>query len=927
MTYTAFSLNGTWQIGYQVDKYLSERLPEFKGETIVGAVPGYWEDMTDKFCKAEFYRTLRTNPAYGFFEYPITHYCPDMFLPNIPGNFFYSRTFLCENVNVPAALHFDGVKDSVAVWMNGEYLGRHEGFSTEFDINIPEGLIKEGENTVVLSVSNHTLDGFEGGGISDGFSRSCVVSLASRAACEYSGGIWGDVELRVYNSPLRDVVILVSEDLGSITVKPECVDEISFGWEICDEDKVLKQGSACGDFIVETGGLEYWSPEDPRLYVLKLKCGEAVLERRFGVRRLTVDGVHFRLNGIPYYLRGVCEHFYYPETVNACHDIAYYREVIKKFKELGFNYIRFHTAVPAEEYMQAADELGILMHIESPSNTAFEEWLDIVRVGRRHTSTVIYCCGNELQLCDNFLEHLRRCADEVHAQTDSLFSPMSALRGLEYAFDNEPELCGELVKDPLPHNPRRFAFADEFCDLYNSYTNAHHSYSSMSCDIAAVDSWSEVYKKPRLSHEICIDGTYADLSLKDRYRDTRIGKYSRMHESIGRHLEEKGLLKKAPLYFKNSCEWQRRNRKYCFEAVRRGENIAGYDFLGPIDTHWHTLGYDVGMMNEFYELKPGESVRNVRMYNSDTVLLTDLGRKSNFASGDMLSCNICASCYCVDVLDDAYLNIRLTMDGQTIHRRRRCIGKIEGGKTTWLSELNIVLPEVAKPREMKLYVSLDAENGFAENEWELYLYPRVENYDEGDAAVVNGITENDLVASMEEGKKLVSFGSAPFNSNPMSFKIALAGRTDGNLATVIASHPIFDDLPNGGFCGWQFESLMEGGKALIMESDRVPYEPIVEVASSYKNAIRQAALVEFNMLNGKFLVCSFNFSENDPAARWLKKRILDYVNGEEFKPRHTISEEDLRSLIGFGAVSSIGNSNFAINPNDPATANSLKNKG
>jgi hypothetical protein len=132
MIYTAFSLNGTWKMAYQEDKYLSERLPEFKGATIADAVPGYWEDMTDKFCKAEFYRTLRTNPAYGFFEYPITHYCPDMFLPNILGNFFYSRTFLCENINAPAALHFGGVKDSVAVWLNGAFLGTLKELLTSF---------------------------------------------------------------------------------------------------------------------------------------------------------------------------------------------------------------------------------------------------------------------------------------------------------------------------------------------------------------------------------------------------------------------------------------------------------------------------------------------------------------------------------------------------------------------------------------------------------------------------------------------------------------------------------------------------------------------------------------------------------------------------------------------------------------------------
>ena len=35
-----------------------------------------------------------------------------------------------------------------------------------------------------------------------------------------------------------------------------------------------------------------------------------------------------------------------------------------------------------------------------------------------------------------------------------------------------------------------------------------------------------------------------------------------MFSSIEKHLESKGVLHKAPLYFKNSSEWQRRIRKY-----------------------------------------------------------------------------------------------------------------------------------------------------------------------------------------------------------------------------------------------------------------------------------------------------------------------------------------------------------------------------
>ena len=907
MLYSALSLNGAWRMDYSEEKYTSEALPEVKGSLVENAVPAYWEDMTESFQKTSFFRNLRINPEYGIQRYPIADTCPDMALPNIMGNFFYKRTFACEGIEKNATLYFGGVMNAASVWLNGRFLGRHEGYSAPFELEIPDGLIVDGENTVVLSVSNHRLEGFDG---------QMVSGITSRAACEWSGGITDSVELRVYSSPLRDATILISEDCGSAEVRIEATDKASFEWEVLDGEKTVKCGVADGDFSFDTDGLEYWSPENSKLYTLRVICGDATIERSFGVRRLTVDGVHFRLNGEPYYLRGICEHCYYPETVQPTHDIDFYRNVIKKIKELGFNYIRFHTYIPTEEYMQAADELGILMHVESPNNTTYEEWKRIVAFCRRHTSTVIYCCGNELQLYDDFLDHLHKCADFVHENTDSLFSPMSALRGLEYAFSNEPDKMDEVVKEPMSHNPRRFEYAKTFCDLYNSYTLGHHSYFSTSCDIKKVDSWSEFYNKPRLSHEICIDGTYTDLSLKERYKGTRIGK-TEMFSSLEEHLESKGMLDRAPLYFKNSCEWQRRARKYCFETVRRGENIAGYDFLGPIDTHWHTFGYDVGMMNEFYEMKPGETVKNVLRYNSPTVLLTDLGRRSNFESGESLNCKILTSCYGVKSLEDACLTVCLEMGGKVIKRERIDVSGVEGGKISELCSFEAVLPVVENPAEMTLSVTLDAANCNTENEWELYLYPKteaVENY--GDLVVASRMGEDELIRHLEEGRDVVIFGAEPFQSNYLTFKIALAGRTSGNLATVINDHPILKGLPHDGFCSWQFEGLMEDGRAVILESDRVPFEPIIEVVSSHKNVIRQAALFEYEALNGRLIVCGFHFRESDVAARWMKNQIINYALSERFAPKQKIDREGLSSLIHGRVVKGAENTNFAFNPND-----------
>ena len=906
MIYTGFSLNGSWEMGYQPEEYKDELLPQPKPkwEEVKDCVPGYWEDMKNKFQYAEFYRKLKINPEYGFQSYPIAGTAPDMALPNIQGTFFYKRSFDCNALTGENTLYFEGVQNTASVWLNDKFLGRHEGYSTPFEIEIPKDLLKQEDNVIVLSVSNHRLLGF---------ANMPVSGLTSRAANECTGGITGKIELRTYHTPIRDVYIEISKDTKKIMVSLNKTQDKDFTWQVVDDANVLKEGKANADFSFDTTGLELWSPEKPKQYILKISCDGYVFEEKFGVRSLQVDGVHFKLNGNPYYLRGVCEHCYFPETIHPNHDYKYYRSMVKSFKSLGFNFIRFHTFVPEEEYMRAADELGMLIQVECPNNSTVKHWQDIVEFCRRHTSVVIYCCGNELHLNEPFIEHLNKCADIVHARTDSLFSPMSALRGVEYIF--EKSCLDDVVKEPFEHNPKRFAVLNKFCDLYNSYTNAQNSYNSTKCDPALVDSWSSAYSKPRLSHEICIDGTYTNLEIKDRYKNLRVGQID-MFDSLERHLTEKGVIHKAPTYFKNSSEWQRRVRKYCFETTRMSENLAGYDFLGPIDTHWHTFGYDVGMMNEFYELKPGETIRNVLMYNSPTVILNDLAKKSNFYANEEVKVGFYTSHYGVKDLKNAQLNIRLIGDDGVLVKKSVNIDSIANGHVSHIYDFEFSVPGVNKPTAVKLYATLECDELFTENEWELYLFPEAQEVCKEGLVVADKLTGDQLRDLLSQGKKVVLFGHEPFASLPTTFRISLAGRTSDNLATVIDDHEILKDIPNEGFCGWQFAELMEGGKAVCFNDDSIAFEPIIEVVSSHKFVVKQSALFEINALGGKLLVCSFNFKENDACANWLKSNIIKYAKSENFNPKVTVTEEQLESLMLKDFKKAVKNENMAFNPND-----------
>lgn len=912
---THYSLNGLWQVDYLADQpYSSEEEPQLSlnSESVTSCpVPGYWEDLDELFRTTALYTKLRYNPLYTLQKYPQNGYCPDMALPNPIACLIYQKQFVLETLpDGESELFIGGAQNTVSAWINGQYLGKHEGYSTSFGFSIPTEALHLGENRVTLAVSNFRLKGYR---------ERPVSGLTSRAANECTGGIYGDVELRVYVDGLKDVWVTTSEDSSSFTVHTTGAEHCrktlviqKSGEVVCETE--IAQGKT--DITLSSESYDKWFPETPNLYTVTVKTDHQTVSCRFGIRRLTVDGLHLRLNGKPFYFRGSCEHCYQPKTVHPTRDKTYYRMVIRKLKEFGFNAIRFHTWVPPYEYMEAADELGIVMEIESPNNTTFAEWHHIVRFCRHHAAVAMYSTGNELQIDFQYEDHLRACAKLVHQETDSLFSPMSAMRGIEYCFADDDEV----VPEPILHNPKRLAVVDEFCDVYNSYSLGDTSYSSSKGTQPILDQNNSIYKKPLLSHEICIQGTYIDLSLEERYRGSRIGQTSFM-SSVRAHLEEKGLIEKAPLYYRNSAAWQRLLRKHCFETVRRCKTFSGYDFLGDIDTHWHTFGYCVGMMNEFYELKPGETVENILRYNGETVLLADLPSCVNVKMGQMVEIPLFVSHY-GENLSKPTLNIRVSGNGKVIVRKRILTSEIGCGDCKELYRLKFRIPSYVKPTTLRLDVSLSGGNTDCENTWNLYAFPKTsapssKTLCERDVVVKQDINTQELYSLLQKGKSVVVFGVGPFSSSSVSFQISLAGRTVGHLATVISDHPLMEDFPHEGYCGKQFESMLNESKAVVLDGlEALPHSPILDIASAYKNAHREAMLFEYRVDRGKLLVCTLNLKEDDPAAVFLKNRILSYAAGDTFVPLQQITLAQL-SVLCQDTVSFLEtNSNQAMNQND-----------
>ena len=905
--YDRVELGGKWEMAYQPYPYEVVDYPQFKGVEVPCAVPGYWEDMVPAFRAAGMKDEFRINPLYERQRFPITGWASDTTLPNIYGCFFYRRIVELDREGA-AVLAFEGVRNQVHLWVNGTFVAFRAGFSTPFELAVPNGVLRKGANEILLAVSNNPNLGY----------CDYVSGLTTRSTFRSTGGVNGRLELRFPKNALGDVYVTTAADLKTFTV--HVAGGVPFAYDISDGEKTMAKGRANGDFTLPTEGYAFWTPESPKRYTLTLATPQGSYSQKFGIRRLAAEGERLLLNGEPVYLRGVTEHCYFAKTLHLPRDLGYYRMITAKRKELGFNFVRFHTFVPPVEYLEATDELGMAVHIESPNFVPEPEFAAIIAFARRHPSVVIYCTGNETRI-DRIAEaYLRDVAEMVHERTDSLFSPMSAMRGVEYALMSGKD---PVVAKPFRHNAERMARIAPFCDLFTSYQLGLTSYESLNKGTSAdLDSWGDVYLgKPRTSHEICIDSSYIDFGLEKLYPpDSPILKTGLFSEPR-RMLAEKGLLDRADAYFRNSCEWMRRIRKFAFEKLRAANRMVGYDFLGDINTHWHTFGYSVGMMDEFYRLKPGETVENVLRYNSAAVLLSNLGSDFNVTAGETKKVALSISNY-GGAIGVAKVSARLCEadGGKCVWSGDFEAGAVANGGVSPLVDFEVGVPASDDARKYILRAAVSGGAKAIANEWELYAFPKVSAKPApSNVKVVSEIGEEELAAALANGERVLLLGAGPFRSLPTTYRIGMAGRTSGSYATLIKpGHPALDGFPHDGFCGWQFRRLMEGGRAVQLEAG-VPFDPVIDIASAVKFPIRQAGLFEYRVGKGRLLVCSFAFRESYPAAKWLRARLVDYAAGERFEPAQELSPEQLHAVIAAPLLSGAQNQNRARNPGDPSS--------
>ena len=112
--------------------------------------------------------------------------------------------------------------------------------------------------------------------------------------------------------------------------------------------------------------LRLWSPEEPHLYDLEITAGEDRAESYFAMRKFSLGrdarGIpRFMLNGRPYFMNGVLDQGYWPQSLMTPPDDRAMVLDIRRMKRLGFNMLRKHVKVECDRWYYHCDRLGMLV--------------------------------------------------------------------------------------------------------------------------------------------------------------------------------------------------------------------------------------------------------------------------------------------------------------------------------------------------------------------------------------------------------------------------------------------------------------------------------------------------------------------------------------------------------------------------------------
>lgn len=333
------------------------------------------------------------------------------------GIVWYQRDFVAHpKAGKRYFLNFGAVNYKAEVFLNGRLIGLHEGGFTPFEFEISDKIL-DGDNFIVIKTDN---------------TRYAENVPAENFDWWNYGGITRDVVLAEMNETyINDYSLQLTSDMKSITgyvqlKGMQLAQEVTVQiMEANLQIKIPTNANGRATFIFPIKNIEYWAPENPQLYTIKILANTDTATDRMGFRTIETKGKDILLNGKPVYLRGVCLHEENPLIPGRPRSKSDLKMLLSWAKELNCNYVRL-SHYPHNEYMShLADEMGLLLWEEVPvywsidwdNNISYEsakqQLTELIYRDKNRASVIIWSIGNETPNTDSRNKFMGDLADHV----------------------------------------------------------------------------------------------------------------------------------------------------------------------------------------------------------------------------------------------------------------------------------------------------------------------------------------------------------------------------------------------------------------------------------------------------------------------------------------------------------------------------------
>ena len=839
------------------------------------------------------------------------------------------------------ALFLERAMWETKVWLDDHYIGMADSLCVphRFDLT---NFVTPGSHRLTFRIDNRfKINVGHEPPVSGGWSRMWTMALTEESQTNWNGVI-GRMELhatspvwieRVETYPDLDerttrVVAFVRSRVGAVegelTASAQCGDSVMgpvsalFRSKADDEPSAQDPlapvlGDLTGSYYnrravtaVELhlpfgGDAKLWDEFSPSVYQLNISLNASAgsnvyrddYSDTFGLRKFEADGKRLKLNGRTVFLRGNQDNCIHPETGYPPMDKAAWLTFLQKHKDYGLNHMRFHSWCPPKAAFEAADELGMLLQVETPlwdghgdvgllpERAAFirYEAERILDEYGNHPSFCMMSIGNELG--PDATEHYLQYLVEVLRQRDPrrLYTCTSspAVKGRNDDFF----VCayGDGPARGLGH--------------MNGRVDGNYSQALQGFD------------RPFISHEIGQYTSFPDFYSwfnEEKYTGPLKAKYIGLFKE---KFEQHHPPERGPAFAKASGVLQALLYKTEFEAMLRTPEMSGFHMNGLIDYPGEGVAL-IGMLDAMADSKSILTPEQFRRFCSETVPLIELPKHAWSAGKEFEVTAMVRHHGPSDIEDGHWLWSIADQTGKVL--LEGSLGKLDAptGELTVLGMIQCQLPLLQEPGELTLRLRL--EDSDIENAWRIWVYPS-----HGIPVVPTDV----LVArdwSQEVRGKLVEGGRVLLTVNEtdvsetvdIQFFTIFWGR--GLFPHMLRpmgilcdpSHPALSQFPTRQHSDWQWYDLLTGACALNLNALPFEYEPVVFVIDDFNLSHRLGVLMEAKVGDGRLLISSLNLGQHGhrtPTQQQMFRSLLAHAGSDDFEPDTELTLEQLDQLL------------------------------